>query len=88
MVGNGSYYACVYISMYLPELVTDVADLYDHALLLLAGVHILPLDQEPRGQDPGPVTVVRQVESVLRARVLVKSRVIHEKICSKFQTGL
>ena len=76
------------VHMYLPELVTDVADLYDHALLLLAAVHILTLDQEPRGQDPGPVTVVRQVESVLRARVLVKPTVIHEKICSKFQTGL
>ena len=63
----------------LPELVADVPDLYDHAFLLLAGVHILTLDQEPRGQDPGPVTVVRQVESVLRAGVLVKPGEIQNK---------
>ena len=34
-------------NVYLPELVADVPDLYDHALLLLAAVHILTLDQEP-----------------------------------------
>ena len=60
--------------MHLPELVADVPDLDHHPLLLPAAVHILPLDQEPRGEDPRPVRVIGEVKSVLGARVLIEPR--------------
>ena len=60
------------LEVLISVIVTNISDLHHHFLLIFGCVDILSLDEKPGGQYPADILVVGQVQSVLRAGVLIE----------------